>query len=295
MCKLISSAFIGQQSVFQLRRATSAFTGCLLLVLSTAALAQTTATRGICYASTGTVDGGRLLTIDLNTGAGTLIGPQNGMGPRLGLAINSSGEIFVSDTLDFASLFRIDAATGEQSFIGTGATGGFRDGIAFDENDVLYGASFFADPRPQPGVSPSKGVLFTIDTATGAETPIALTQGAIVGLAFDPSDGTLYASQGGVGGDNIFAIDKKTGAATLVGQTGLGGPTPDIAFDAAGNLYGLKGGGQSTNNLISINKSTGVGTVIGPIGFRSVSGLDCFTGPTAKRKSIPWWMLLLDD
>lgn len=241
-----------------------------LSILSPAATAQTTATPGVCYASTGNADGGRLLTIDLSTGAGTLIGPAVGLGARPALAINSSGEIFVMDEGNFGTLHRIDATTGAQTFVGTESVfGGFTLGMAFDENDVLYGGSW------------NFGSFYTIDTATGAQTLIGPDGLALVGMAIDPSDGTVYASTAGCCSgsdppDLIYTINKSTGVVTTLGFTGLGGATPDLAFDAAGNLYGLKGGGQGVNNLISIDKSTGAGTVIGPIGFSSVSGMDCF-------------------
>lgn len=251
-----------------LQSATTMLAGLILLGLSTAAVAQTTATPGVCYASTGNQDGGRLLTIDLNTGAGTLVGPTFGLGARPALAINSSGEIFVMDEGYYAGLYRIDAATGAQTFVGTGLLGDWTLGMAFDENDFLHGQNWLG------------GDFYTIDTATGLETIIAANAlNTWVGMAFDPTDGTLYGSLG-YGDDAIYTINKITGTSTLVGPTGLGGSTPDIAFDAAGNLYGLKGGGGGTNNLISIDKSTGAGTVIGPIGFSSVSGLDCFGDPT---------------
>ena len=99
----------------------------------------------------------------------------------------------------------------------------------------------------------------------------------MAGLAFDPTNGDLYASVSPSGNqpDGIFKVDKATGVATLIGTTGLGGGTQDIAFDADGNLYGVKGGGLSGNNdFISIDKTTGAGTVIGKTGFTSVSGLD---------------------
>jgi hypothetical protein len=48
---------------------------------------------GVCYASTGFNDGGRLLTINNTTGAGTLIGPT-GLDFVPGLAINSNGGIY---------------------------------------------------------------------------------------------------------------------------------------------------------------------------------------------------------
>jgi len=221
---------------------------------------------GVCYASTGHADGGRFLTINLTTGAGSLIGPT-GLDAVPGLAINSAGEIFATSAFPEADLYRIDAATGT-AILKVGSTElQLLDAIAFDENDVLYGVGFESLP---PTFN-----LYTINTETAEATLIGPTGEFFAGMAFDPTDGTLWASTGGNANvqDGIFTIDPATGAATLVGTTGLGGPTPDICFDNDGNLFGAKGGGLNVNNLISINKSTGAGTVIGPIGFASVSGL----------------------
>ncbi|MCH7774854.1 MAG: T9SS type A sorting domain-containing protein, partial [Bacteroidetes bacterium] len=99
--------------------------------------------------------------------------------------------------------------------------------------------------------------------------------------------GTLFGSVGGfqpINPDGIATIDPSTGAATVIGTTGLAGTygnaTPDLHFDIKGNLYAAKGGGNNTNVLISIDQSNGAGTVIGEItGFVSVSGLASFTAP----------------
>jgi len=219
---------------------------------------------GVCYASTGHRGGtpGSLLTIDATTGAGTFVG-FTGLFAVPGLAINSSGDIYATEGFSQTGvgLYRIDASTGRASFIGnTGQV--FMDAIAFDENDVLYGL----------GGDPPIATLFTIDVSTGEATPIGSTGFYLRGMAFDPLDGTLWASEG-ASRDNIVTIDVSTGEATLVGSVGLGGSIPDIHFDQAGNLYGCHGGGINPNNLLSIDKSTGAGTVIGSIGFQAVSGL----------------------
>ena len=217
---------------------------------------------GVCYASTGNNDGGRLLTIDINTGAGTLIGPT-GLAQVPGLAINSNGFIYGTSDDPDADLFKIDASTGTAAFIGS--TGmGWMPAVAFDGNDVLYGL----------GTDFTTGFnLYIINTSTGDLTLVGPTNSAMDfrGMAFDPSDGTLWAS---TNGQEIFVINPNTGEPTLIGSTGLDGGVPDLYFDDMGNLYGAVGGGSSGNNkFISINKSTGEGTVIGSIGFTSVSGL----------------------
>ena len=216
----------------------------------------------VVYASTGNQDGGRLLTIDINTGAGTLIG-TTGMGQVPGLAINSNGFIYgISDNPD-ADFYKIDAVTGSAVFVGSTELG-FMPAIAFDGNDVLYGI----------GLDFNTGLfsLYTIDTNTGVPTIIGTSDGGNWrGMAFDPTDGTIWAS---TAYEEIYIINPETGESSLIGTTGLELGVPDIFFDANGNLYGaIGGGGGGSNSLISIDKTNGAGTIIGPIGFSSVSGL----------------------
>lgn len=227
------------------------------------------ATDGVCYGSTGASDGGRLITINPSTGAGTLIA-NTALAGISGLAINSAGEIYGSERISGA-IYRIDATDGSTYFVSWPGIS-FLDGIAFDENDVLYGV----------GYDPPNYTLWTIDVASGAPTAVGPTGDIIVGLAFDPTDGQLYGSVGGFQpgvADGIYRIDKNTGAATLLGTTGFGGATPDLMFDQDGTLFGAKGGGGGANELIRINKSTGAGTAVGPIGFSAVSGLACYHEP----------------
>lgn len=217
---------------------------------------------GVFYASTGKRGSvpGSLLTINPATGYGTIVG-ATGLDGVPGLAINSRGEIFGTERVS-GDLYRIDAATGKAIFVAeTGL--GFLDAIAFDSNNVLYGVN-------------SNFNLYTIDTRSGETQFIGYTGDLFAGLAFDPFDGALWGSTAGFRPrveDGIFTIDKQTGAAVLVGVTGLGGATPDLVFNAEGNLFGVKGGGKSQNELIAIDQFTGKGLIVGRIGFASVSGL----------------------
>jgi hypothetical protein len=239
----------------------------------------TPAEPGVCYASTGGggQNPGSLLRIDPFTGAGTLIGPTGQ--PRVpGLAIISAGEIFGSNGGTTSELLKIDASNATTFVVGpivdvaTGSPLTFVDALAFDENDVLYGSD---------GVD-----LYTINTTTAAATLVGnhgLASGFVVGLAFEPATGRLFGSQGGLGGnDEIYEIDKNTGLATVIGQTGLGGATPDLCF-LGSILYGNKnpGGGQggAPADFIRIDPVNGSGTVVGSIGFGSVSGIASFGSP----------------
>ena len=232
---------------------------------------------GVCYGTTGQggASPGSLLTIDTTSGAATVVGPTSLNGVP-GLAIDSFGRIFGTERAT-GNLCRIDAETGQAFFVATVVPFiDFLDGIAFDENDVLYAVGF----------DPPDFTLLTIDTFTGATTPIGPTDESISGLAFDPTDGQLYGSVGGFGAtspDGIVRIDKDTGASVVIGTTGQGGATPDLMFDESGNLFGTKGGGGggasggggSPNSLISIDKTDGSGALVGLTGVASVSGLAC--------------------
>ncbi|HXV13607.1 MAG TPA: T9SS type A sorting domain-containing protein [Candidatus Krumholzibacteria bacterium] len=221
------------------------------------------ATMGVIYATSGAADGGNLYTIDTSTGAATLIGPIGV--PMPGLAINSMGEMWGTARIS-GDLYRVDAATGQGYFQTTTPGVDFIDCIAFDASDVLYGI----------GYDPPAFQLRIINTSNGTTTLVGPTNDVWVGLAFHPTNGTLFASVGGfspVNPDAIATINIGNGATTVIGTTGLGGPIPDVAFDAYGNMYGLKGGGGGTNNLILVNQTNGSGTVIGPTGYPAMSGM----------------------
>ena len=230
-----------------------------------------------CYATPGGPTGS-LYTIDLVSGAGTLVG-ATGTGGLPGLAVDPSGTLYATtrytDTPDGSILYVVNTSTGAVSEIGdTGISG--VDALAFDDAGVLYAV----DDVP---------ALYTINTATGAPTEIAELTHWYAGLAFDSTNGMLYGSTGGAFGqdDQILTIDPTSGAESLIGVTGLGGATPDIALDADGNLFGFKGGGLSgtPSGLISIDKGTAEGTVIGSVGYSRMSGFTCYSadgdGPTA--------------
>jgi hypothetical protein len=218
------------------------------------------AVAGTCYAVTGVVDGARLFTIDLSTGATTLIGPVAGAYALPAVAVGPAGQLWAAN-LD-PSLYHVGAF--DASFDSLGIMSGYEiQAMECDENGILY------------GMDTLNRQLVTIDPATAAVTVIAPVGDDLSGMAFDPTDGTLYASSSGEADvrDAVFTVDKVTGATTLVGQTGLGGAIPGLCFDDAGQLYAVKGGGNRLNDLLAIDKATGGATVIGSTGLKSVSGL----------------------
>jgi hypothetical protein len=176
------------------------------------------------------------------------------------VAVGPAGELWAAN-LD-PSLYHVDAA--DASFDSLGLMSGYEiQAMDCDAGGVLYGLD-------QLGRQ-----LVTIDPATAAVTVVAPVGDALSGMAFDPTDGTLYASSSGEADvrDALFTVDKVTGATTLIGVTGSGGAIPGLCFDAAGDLYGVKGGGNKLNDLLLLDKTTGAATVIGSTGLYSVSGL----------------------
>jgi hypothetical protein len=227
---------------------------------------------GVLYASTGAggATRGSLLAIDPATGAGTLVG-RTGRERVPGLAITSTRALWGSSGGGASQLLRVSASDAVTQVVGTirnAATGQslpFVDALAFDGSDALYGIDVTNN-------------LWKIDTSTALAARIGFTGVSpdpfLVGLAFDPTTGRLYASTGGFGGaDAIYEVDPATGAASLIGSTGLGnGAIPDIAFTERGVLFAAKSIG-GTSMLITIDTDSASGRPIGPIGFQSVSGL----------------------
>ena len=128
-----------------------------LLSFHNTSFAQDPAIEGVCYATLGSMgpNAGSLITIDLATGTGTIVGPS-GLAAVPSLAINSAGEMFATEVAEFANLYRIDATTGAATLIGnTGLF--FPDALAFDANDVLY-------------VIDSNNNVHILDPTTGAAT-----------------------------------------------------------------------------------------------------------------------------
>jgi len=128
------------------------------------------------------------------------------------------------------------------------------------------------------GTDAFNGNLITMDptnflkdpTTGGASVVGPMGVGPIPSLAVDPLTGIIYAGGGG-GVPNIYTVNPATGAATLLGDTGLGfAAVEDLDFNAAGTLYAsvniAGAAGTGADHLAIINKGTGAATVIGPFG-----------------------------
>ncbi|MFO0849654.1 MAG: hypothetical protein U0871_14030 [Gemmataceae bacterium] len=153
-------------------------------------------------------------SIDMATGAFTVINNQGGSANWHGLAANQAGNVLYSIDIDNGNRLVSVTPAGVITTIGPGAGIDGR-GMAYDNgNGVLYATGSGA------GTS-----LYTVNTTTGLATLVGSTgiSSGFIGLAFDDATGTLYmtAAPGGNGPSNLYTVNTTTGLATLIGATGV--------------------------------------------------------------------------
>ncbi|MCK4358697.1 MAG: choice-of-anchor J domain-containing protein, partial [Candidatus Cloacimonetes bacterium] len=133
---------------------------------------------------------------------------------------------------DTYNLIYVDMATGDATTIGsTGLSGNMNDMACDRATGIMYGLY-------------DANTIYTIDLTTGACTvvgPINNTGGLMIGIAID-GNGDMWGHDLGL--DEIWYIDKTTGAGTSVGSTGFDAnyaqsmawdPETDIVYLAAFN------------------------------------------------------------
>lgn len=180
--------------------------------------------------------------------------------------------------------FSVDVGTGSQSLIGVAATqapDGVFTGLA---SDPVTGTMFVvatSESSPGSGNCAADSGLYSIDIGTGGATRIGPIPdlSCVIAAGFDNS-GQLYAY--GVVSNNLVAIDKSSGASTLIGSLGF---DPNFAqgmdFDSstntcylfafnADNAVGFEG------ELRTCDTGTGASVAVGSLGtpgdFSEISG-----------------------
>ena len=147
----------------------------------------------------------------------------------------------------------MDLNTG--SFTSLGNSGQTLSGLAV-AGGSLYAASYHE----------ANGALFSVNPSSGSLTPI----GSATGVTYDDFGSTstgLYAVSLGAT-QNLYSINPTSGAATLVGPTGL----------SYGTWRGLSNGSDQLlfsdgPNLYSLNTSTGAASLIGALGGSAELGV----------------------
>jgi hypothetical protein len=223
------------------------------LVLCASVMLAGAANAEILYGTSGF---GQLFTVNVITGAGTLVG---GMPESTEIEFDAiSGRAWTQ--------YPDGAFTIQQFNINTGATigapvpdGGSYTGLEF-VGSTLYGAVITASGGPSS--------LRILNPATGTSSLVGATGvGPISGLAYN---GTMYGIAGGSGPANLYTLSLVTGLATVVGSTGI--QAGSLEFGPDGNLYAGTTGANG-GRIYRINPATGASTLVGSTGFQAVTGL----------------------
>ena len=181
----------------------------------------------------------QLATLDLGTGAATLVGSPLGQNLMImGMTCSPDGILYAvgqadANHPDFNSLYTIDRRTGLASRVGStdvfvqgGVFSGFFMALAFAPDGTLYGANTSS--------------LYTIDPLTGQGTEVVDFKGVtmVMGLAIG-RDWSFYVSDY-VAQSNAYAVNIATGATIPVLNTGLA-KIHNFAFKGQGRWPAKRG------------------------------------------------------
>ncbi len=214
------------------------------------------------YASSGTIDGGKIYTVNPLTGDLSLLG-NSGYGQVLDLRVHpSTKELYALVPSGTGALIaRVNSERGDAHPTAVFINQTFLKGMEFLNDSTVY-------------VGKINGKIYTVNLRTGVSTEVASTGLLIAGLALDPVTHQLWVSSRNTSNsDRMYKVSMPSGTSTIVGSTGFGQQTTDIAFDANGNLYGLIGSSSQTNRLILIDTLTGAGTLVGSMARSSMQGI----------------------
>ncbi len=163
----------------------------------------------VAAATAYSIGSGSLYSIDIVSGAETLIGSLGVVGDFEALAFDpTSGTLYTASDGD--SLYTVNTATGAATLVGATASVSGNTGMAFDGTGqgYLLGNDF------------TTGFLESFDKTTGAATTVGSQTVALSGAAFVGS--TLYGTSDNGGGGGVLAtVDTTTGVATTVGSLGI--------------------------------------------------------------------------
>lgn len=160
---------------------------------------------------------------------------------------------YMSD--EFGNFGTVDLNTGVFSPVGNSGMG--FTGLAV-ENGKIYATSY----------NGLFSTLYTLNPANGSPTVVGSASG-VAFVKFGSTTSGLY----GVGSDtNLYSINATTGAATLIGPTGLGIGYFVALSNNAGTLY-YADSLQTSNNFYTLNTSTGAATVVGGMGTYGINAL----------------------
>jgi hypothetical protein len=231
------------------------------LLLTTTAAHRTQA--GVLYAVS--YNASEIFTIDLGTGAATLVGPTT-LSDVGGIAFDETATLYATDqSSSDTDLYILDPVAGTATLVGSAGVGGGEGALVYDP---VGGVFYSKANNTGTGIGGLGIELIVIDKLTGLGFVIGNMglnpEADISGMALLP-DGTLlgYDSQSALT-DRLFSIDKVTGATTLNGPTSDGtlASIGGLAVDPDTGLLYL----SNSASLFEVDPVTGTATLIGPHG-----------------------------
>ena len=199
-------------------------------------------------------NGTGLYSLDITTGAATMVGATGVNGSTVGLAPHPDMDLLFGSTP--GNLSEVENDGSGATILGPSTS----EGLAYDrDNDVLY-AVLNGNFRSISQVDGS-----TI--ATLASTPGGAD---IEGIAY-AGNGTIYGLAGFSGPMGfLYSYDIPTDTWSTIGYTGVDFNECGMAYDFnSGLLYAI---GSQDNNLYSINPAVGTAVAIGPTGIPAEGG-----------------------
>lgn len=157
---------------------------------------------------------GQLATVNLNTGAATLVGSPAGVPGLFGMAFAGDGTLYAAS---FATndLYSINLTTGAASLIGSLGFSDVMD-LAWDPfNNTMYAIASI-------GGKTTDSFIYSMNLMTGEGTLVTTITGnnCLMGLTVD-SGGRFLATDFCDSNSPLFQIDLATGALTDLGDTGI--------------------------------------------------------------------------
>jgi hypothetical protein len=242
---------------------------------------------GYAVADNSLVDGDQdhLVRFDPLTGTSEVVGPTGTLHMRAATFLPGSATLVAADGRYLGTL---DLETGAFTRIGAPLGQGRNGSARLTFNNVR---GLTADPAT--GLlyatmrrSNAPDVLFKVDPATGMYVPnafgnerdfVAIQGSGLTGniddLAYEPATETLYAISSRDGrDDHLIRINPTTGAATVIGPTGVS-TMEGLAFAPNGVLYGSTGTHDqvtpTSDRLWTIDPATGSATLVGAFEMQS--------------------------
>ena len=198
----------------------------------------------------------RLLRINPQTGAITVISSGGQFSYPSGVALAANGDIYVANTA-FAgtpAILRVNPTTGAQTVI-------YSEGLLVEPTDIVVAANgqlFISDRQADGGngaifsLNPTTGVLSVLTQGPGPDTPQGMALAA---------DGSLYVAyvpfSGGIG--EVDRVNTVTGVRTVVSSAGLLSDVSGVAVDRDGSLLvtNIDTGFPNPGDIVRVDPTTG--------------------------------------